>query len=173
MPSTHANTTRRSPYEAFPSSIQRLAHVVFFFFSGISVESRAYKLKHCPFLVTLIRIFNHNVELTVAFSFCCCCCCCCCFEISSRHAVIFNSTEGNRLLKEEEVPGYKKRPPSLGYGVAVHIDNIESFLVFESERLKTFFEPRGDGMCGSVKFWSAAADITPEELGRILLSEEG
>ncbi len=43
------------------------------------------------------------------------------------------------------------------------IDSIESSMVFESEKLKTFFEPRVDGTCGSVKFWSAAADITPEE----------
>lgn len=45
-------------------------------------------------------------------------------------------------------------------------NNIEASLVFESERLKTFFEPREDGMCGSVKLWSAAADITPEELAK-------
>lgn len=43
-------------------------------------------------------------------------------------------------------------------------DNIQDSLVFESERLKTFFEPREDGMCGSVELWSSAADITPKEL---------
>ncbi|XP_063868217.1 baculoviral IAP repeat-containing protein 2-like [Scylla paramamosain] len=46
------------------------------------------------------------------------------------------------------------------------LDNTESSLVFKSERLKTFFEPKVDGTCGFVKFWSAAADITPEELAK-------
>ena len=42
--------------------------------------------------------------------------------------------------------------------------DIASSLLFESERLKTFFEPNDDGMLSSVKLWSSATDITPEEL---------
>lgn len=39
-------------------------------------------------------------------------------------------------------------------------------LLFESERLKTFFKLNKDGTYGSVRIWSSAADITPEELAK-------
>ena len=39
-------------------------------------------------------------------------------------------------------------------------------LIFESERLKTFYEPKEDGTASCVKLWSSGADITPEELAK-------
>ena len=44
--------------------------------------------------------------------------------------------------------------------------NIVPSLLFESERLKTFFELKEDGTPSGVKLWSSAADITPEELAK-------
>ncbi|KAK8371997.1 hypothetical protein O3P69_014203 [Scylla paramamosain] len=146
MPSRHANATRFSPYEALPSLIQLLAHVAFFLTTSmfsIALRSRS-------------SSFSSPI--------------CCCFETSSPHVAIFSSTEWNHLLKRGgvillivETAAVSRVTSSMA---SPFIDNIEGSLVFESERLKTFFEPRVDGTCGSVKFWSAAADITPEELAK-------